>query len=81
MKNQKIPKAIAAAHRKRLQGVTFATKLSPGTHRVAETSDLHRCKSVRLGSHPLKPELAGLIEKTLQKAGKKLRNHIIEQHL
>ncbi|KAM6448177.1 uncharacterized protein PHA67_020506 [Liasis olivaceus] len=68
MKNQKMPKAIAAAHRKRLQGVTFATKLSPGTHRAAETPDLHKCKSVRLGSHTLKPELASLIEKTLQEA-------------
>nr|XP_028583991.1 uncharacterized protein LOC114596492 [Podarcis muralis] len=68
MKNQKMSKAASIAHRKRLQGVPFATKLSPGSHRIAETSDLHKCKTVRLSGHTLKPELAGLIEKTLQEA-------------
>ncbi|XP_061485666.1 uncharacterized protein LOC133386058 [Rhineura floridana] len=68
MKNQKMSKAASIAQRRRLQGVSFATKLSPGTHRIAEISDLHKCKSVRLIGHPLKPELAGLIEKTLQEA-------------
>ncbi|XP_033002284.1 uncharacterized protein LOC117045394 [Lacerta agilis] len=68
MKNQKMSKAASIAHRKRLQGVPFATKLSPGSHRVAETSDPHKCKTARLSGHTLKPELAGLIEKTLQEA-------------
>ncbi|XP_060129354.1 uncharacterized protein C13orf46 homolog [Zootoca vivipara] len=68
MKNQKMSKAASIAHRKRLQSVPFATKLSPGSHRIAETSDLHKCKTVRLSGHTLKPELAGLIEKTLQEA-------------
>ncbi|XP_053164908.1 uncharacterized protein LOC128350514 [Hemicordylus capensis] len=68
MKNQKMSKATAVAYRRRQQSVALTTKPSSGSHRVTETPDLHKCKTVRFSGLPLKPELAGLIEKTLQEA-------------
>lgn len=65
-------KTTTVAHRRRLQGLATATKTAPGAQRAAETSDLHKCKSVRFSGHSLKGELTGLIEKPLQEAGKKL---------
>ncbi|KAH0624564.1 hypothetical protein JD844_032175 [Phrynosoma platyrhinos] len=68
MKNQKISKVTTLANRRRLLGVPFAAKPSSGSHRIIETSDLHKSKYARLSGHPHKPELAGLIEKALQEA-------------
>ncbi|KAL8190060.1 UNVERIFIED_CONTAM: hypothetical protein K2H54_038595 [Gekko kuhli] len=67
-KNHKTSKTPAVMYRRHLASMPFVTKLPSGTHRAVETPDLHKSKSVRLLGHSLKPELTGLIEKTLQEA-------------
>ncbi|KAJ6667409.1 hypothetical protein lerEdw1_016530 [Lerista edwardsae] len=66
MKKQKLSKPTNVAHRRLPQSVALATKPSSGIHRVAETPDIQKYKSVRFGGHLCKSELVGLIEKTLQ---------------